>query len=384
MTGDKQNMSESSHPIKVLHVLGKLGSGGEEKLLVSIMENMDRDVVAFDYLLFIHEEGFYDKYVQELGAKLLYLETKPHKGKLVQKIANNFCLYRFMKNTEYPIVHFHGIQPSTYVHAFLAKKAGVKNVIVHAHNTQSLTRFKTKILPLFKQLFGKYPSYYIACSQEAADNMCPKNLPKEKGCVIINGIDCTAYGFTESKRCAFRAENHLNDKFVVGHIGRFAAVKNHQFLLKVFEKVQAIVPNSVLLLIGEGTMKEQIQEMAVSMGISDKVIFYGTTKDVPSALMGMDVMCFPSIYEGLGIVAIEAQAASLPIVVSDGVPESANISEYYYKLNLSDSVKMWADLICSFYGKKDRKPNLNLKDTEYDIKESAKKMTTVYQSLISQ
>ena len=131
-------------------------------------------------------------------------------------------------------------------------------------------------------------------------------------------------------------------------------------------------------------MQNQIREMAVQMGVEDKVLFGGITNDVPSALMGMDVMCFPSIYEGLGIVAIEAQAASLPIVVSDGVPESANISDYYHKLNLNNSVKMWTELVCSFYGKENRKPNMNIQNSEYDIKESARKITAVYKSMLSQ
>ena len=206
ITGGKQNMNENTSSIRVLHVLGKLGSGGVEKLLVSIMENMDRDAVTFDFLLLTNEKGFYDKYVQQLGARLLYLDTRQYKGKLILKAAKYLNLYCFMKKTEYPIAHFHGTQPNTYVQAFLAKKAGVKNVIVHAHNTESLTKFRTKILPIFKKLFGKYPSYYIACSQEAADYMWPKNLPKERGCVVANGIDFSKYAFSESKRHVFRAD----------------------------------------------------------------------------------------------------------------------------------------------------------------------------------
>lgn len=379
---NKRNMNESSPTIRVLHVLGWLGSGGIEKLLVSLMENMDRETVAFDFLLFTHENAFYNDYVQELGSKLHYLDVKQYKWKLTYQIAKFMSFYKFMKTGKYSIVHLHDVQPNTYIYAFLAKKAGVKSVIIHAHNTKSLTETRTRILPLFKLFFGRYPSYYLACSQEAADYMWPKHLKSDKGCILLNGIDFDTYTFSEDKRRIFREENKLDDKYVVGHIGRFAEQKNHPFLLRVFEKVKNRIPSSVLLLIGAGKDKEKIQKMASKMGIIDKVIFYGTTKDVPSALMGMDVMCFPSIYEGLGIVAIEAQAASLPIVVSDGVPESANISEYYYKLNLSEPEEKWAELICSFYGKSVRKANnAHMKKTEYDIRETANKITKVYQAL---
>lgn len=132
-------MNESAPTIRVLHVLGRLGSGGVEKLLVSLMENMDREAVTFDFLLLSHEKGFYDEYVQELGSKLLYLNLRQHKGKFTQSIARLLCFYRFMMTGKYPIIHLHGTQPNTYVYAFLAKKAGVKCVILHAHNTKSFT-----------------------------------------------------------------------------------------------------------------------------------------------------------------------------------------------------------------------------------------------------
>ncbi len=335
-------------PVRVLHVLGRLGSGGVEKLLVTLLENMNCKEVAQDYLLFDSREGFYDDYVKNLGSKIHYVESRCCPIKVLEKLDKQRNLYLFLKKHSYEIVQLHGTQPVIYFRAFLAKKAGIKNVIIHAHNTKSLTKFRTKILPVFKFLFGKYPSYYIACSQEAADYMWPKGLAKEKGCVLINGIDFDTYAFSESKRSAFREENKLNGKYVVGHIGRFAEQKNHPFLLKVFQGVQKKIPDSILLLIGEGKMKEQIREMAVHMGIDDKVIFFGTTKDIPSALMGMDVLCFPSFYEGLGIVAVEAQAASLPVVVSEGVPESANISEYFYKLQLHDPLEKWVEKVSEF------------------------------------
>ena len=332
-------------PIRVLHVLGRLGSGGVEKLLVSLFENMNRDEIIFDFLLSNGEKGFYDKYVQDMGAKLICI---PSGTTFSEKLHRRIESFQFFKQCEYSIIHFHGTQPATYFDACLAKCAGVKNVILHAHNTKSLTKNRTLILPAFKMLFGKYPTFYIACSQEAADYMWPKNVDPDKCSVVINGIDFSKYEFSKTKRDKFREENNLVDKFVVGHIGRFAEQKNHGFLFRVFKEVLHTIPNSVLLLVGEGPIEAEVRSMAASVGIEGRTIFFGTTKDVPSALMGMDVMCFPSHYEGLGIVAVEAQAASLPIVVSEGVPESANISSFYYKLNLKDPIEKWATAICSF------------------------------------
>lgn len=334
--------------VKVLHVLGRLGSGGVEKLLVSVLENINRDEVAQDYLLFDPREGFYDDYVTGLGSKLYYVKRKQYPFKMLDRFEKQRGLYQFLRKNSYDIVQLHGTQPVTYIQAYLAKKAGARNVIIHAHNTKSLTGFKTKILPVFKLLFGKYPSHFIACSREAADYMWPKGLEAGKGSILINGLDFSKYEFSQKKRDRFRTENGLNGKYVVGHIGRFADQKNHRFLFKVFKGVQEKIPNSVLLLVGEGPMERKVREMAAASGVQDKIIFYGTTRDIPAALMGMDVMCFPSIYEGLGIAAVEAQAASLPVVVSEGVPESANISSYYHKLNLSDALSSWVDTVCSF------------------------------------
>lgn len=378
-------MCESLQPIRVLHILRKLGSGGVEKLLVSLMENMDRKTIAFDFLLTSNEKGFYDEYVQELGAKLHYLDIGQHNGKFMQKVARHVGFYRFMRKGKYSIVHLHGTQPITYVNAFLAKKAGVECVILHAHATKSLTRVKTKILPIFKFLFGKYPSYYIACSQEAADYMWPNGLEKDKGCVLINGIDFGSYAFSETRRSLFRKENNLEGKYVVGHIGRFAETKNHRFLLKVFKRVQEIIPNCVLLMIGEGALKKNIQEMADAMGIRENVVFFGTTKDIPSALMGMDVFCFPSFFEGLGIVVVEAQAASLPVVVSEGVPESANISRFFNKLQLNDPLNVWAEKVAEFNWCEERSElSWSMKHAEYDIRTTVEKLTDVYKILLHQ
>lgn len=372
-------MPELIQPIRVLHMVGKLGSGGVEKLLVSVLENINRDEITFDFLLSSEEKGFYDEYVQELGAKLICI---PSGNEIIEKIKRRFKVYKFLKKGKYSIVHLHGTQPQTYADAYLAKKAGVENVILHAHNTQSMTKFRVKVLPLFKSIFGKYPTYYLACSQEAADYMWPKDVDSDKCSVVINGIDFSEYTFSLKKRKIFRQENHLEDKFVVGNIGRFAEQKNQSFLIDIFYQIQKRIPKSALLLIGEGKLEAQIKMKVKELGIENKVIFFGTTKDVPSALMGMDVMCFPSLYEGLGIVAVEAQAASLDVVVSDGVPDSANISPFYHKLNLTDSANAWADKVCSFLNSSYRKSNMQcLGQSSYDIRETANKLMQIYRNL---
>lgn len=376
-------MAESKKTIRVLHYIGRLGSGGVEKLLVSLLENLDRDVIVFDFLLWNNsQKGFYDDYVQKIGAQLFYLNLDEYDNKAKRAFMKAVKLYSFLKRSDYSVLHLHGTQPMQYIYAFLAKKAGVKTVIIHAHNTQSLTGLRTKVLPVFKTLFWKYPSYYLACSQEVADYMWPKGLTKDNGCVLINGIDFSKYNFSEDKRRTFRRENNIEDKFVVGHIGRFAKQKNHRFLLDVFYQVQKRITESVLLLIGEGKLEFEIRRQAEELGIDDKIIFFGTTKDVPSALMGMDVMCFPSLYEGLGIVAVEAQAASLNVIVSEGVPDSANISSYYHKLSLSDSENLWADEVCSFINNSNRNSNMQcFSRSQYDIRETACKLLQIYRNL---
>ncbi len=372
-------MTKASKQIRVLHVLGKLGSGGVEKLLVSLLENIDRDIVCFDFLLASKNiKGFYDDYVTELGSKIYYMNFEENDSKITRKRR----LYSALKKYPYDIVHFHGTDPAIYLNALIARLAGVKNVIIHAHSITSWSSFRIHILPLIKSFFGWAPTYFLACSPEAAEYMWPKNTKASNSCVLLNGIDLNAYAFSQEKRKIFRKQNGLENKFVIGHIGRLSKLKNHEFLIKVFSEIAKKIPNSVLLLIGEGEEKLYIQNMVSDLKLEEKVIFYGTTKDIPSALMGMDVMCFPSLKEGVGIVAIEAQAASLPVVASDGVPDSANVSKYFYKLNLSAPVNDWADLICSLSEKNERIADTkDVEESGYDIKNSAKKIMEIYRSM---
>ena len=179
------------------------------------------------------------------------------------------------------------------------------------------------------------------------------------------------------------------DAFVIGHVGRFAPQKNHQFLLKIVAEIAQQEPNTRLLLVGTGSLRSDIEQQLDQLGLTDKVIFAGVRSDVPRLMLGaMDVFLFPSFYEGLGLVLIEAQAAGLPCVISDVVPEEADVVESLMKrLSLSHSASKWARVVLA--QKKASLPikqfdalSILQKDSPFSIEISAEKLTNIYSNLI--
>lgn len=162
---------------------------------------------------------------------------------------------------------------------------------------------------------------------------------------IPNGIDVNKYIFSEKKQENIRKALKINNSFIVGHVGRFYEVKNHEFLVKIFKEFLKLVPHAKLLLVGDGPLKNKIMELTEEYNIRDKVIFYGLSKNVPDLLQAMDCFVFPSHYEGLGIAVIEAQAASLPVFCSNNVPLEAKITEKCYFIDLAKDETEWAKFI---------------------------------------
>ena len=291
-----------------------------------------------------------DIYFKNLNIKIYEIGTSKNFIKRV------FKEKKIMKDNNYDVIHINGNYCSRLFDCIAAKIAKIKKIIIHSHNTNSGTdnKIKNMIHVITKKLFDFFATDYFACSDEAAKWMFSKKIWKNKKYYFIkNGIDINKFKYNEKSRIDLRNKYNLNNKFVIGHVGRFQYQKNHRFLIDVFYEIQKKNSNSILLLIGTGEFEHEIRNKVEKLGISNKVLFLGNKEDANKYYSAMDCFALPSFFEGLGIVAIESQTSGLPTYVYKSVPEAANISKLFKKIDSLDAV-IWSNEILNSE-KNDRK-----------------------------
>jgi glycosyltransferase involved in cell wall biosynthesis len=251
-----------------------------------------------------------------------------------------------------------------------AKKQNVAKRIIHSHNSRNMSTLINGVLhTINKKRIEKYATDFWACSQMAAEYFYPHAvLSSDRFKIIHNAIEAERFSFNQASRNTKRKELAIDDALVLGHIGRFTSQKNHEFLLKIFSEIHIRVPNSVLLLIGDGPLYGSIKNYVHILGLADYVHFLGIREDIPELLHAMDFYIFPSIYEGLPIVLIEAQAASLYSVTSTAVSSETAITDMISFVDLKNTHKQWAELIISKTGYKRNNVYEEIQNKNYDIK----------------
>lgn len=352
-------------------------AGGLETLIMSWYRNIDRSKVQFDFLVHYQGKFFYDDEIERLGGKIYHLSVRDD---------SNFIKYLsdldqfFKEHKEYKIVHGH-MESLGRFYFKAAKKYGVPVRIAHSHNSATEPTLKGRVKGILAKGFPKYVTHCFACSELAGQFM----FGDRNFTVIKNAIDLSHFQYIEETRAEVRRELNLEDKFVIGHVGRFCTQKNHKYLIDVFEQVHNRNTNAILLLIGKGELLEEVKEYVAKKRLSECVRFMGVREDVNKLYDAMDVFVFPSIFEGLGIVAIEAQESRLMTVCSDVVPKEANVTEYYKAVSLQESPERWAEMICEYasgYEKKDVTDKI--RKAGYDIKKSAMMLQQFYQGVLTQ
>ena len=369
--------------IKILQVLGTRPSGGVGAFLYNYHQYIDKSKLQFDYLMFNDKpNGSYDEKVKALGAKVYVLPGLKHKRlfTLTELLENFFAMHA----QEYSIVHLHSANIAFLV-LRIAKKYGIKVRIIHAHATVYSDKYLWKALRnkiLWK--FGfKYATDYFACSQAAGEFYYGQEAVKSGVVKVIpNAIDLEKYKFDKDIRKKVRTGLNIENKFVIGHIGRMSPQKNQLFLLRVFAEVKKKQDNATLIMIGDGPLRKDIEKEILKLGLKDSVILLGVRDDVPQLLMAMDVFLLPSLFEGLGIVAIEAQASGLKCIISDVIPKETNVGGAEY-LSLQANCKNWAERVLNSLEIKCRADyTANLIKNRYSIKESAKFLEEYYENLL--
>lgn len=370
--------------IRVLQKTATLGSGGIQKILVELQKNMDRNVVQYDYFLNLTEPDFYTDEVLSLGGKIY--GRKHNVGNPVTKIIKrNVLFYKTIKENGYQIVHIDETLEMTAISVLVARLAGVKVIIAHSHNDHASEKIKWCLKyiidPIARWVNSTFATDYFACSQIAAKWLFTERL-NEKGIIKIinNGINAALYEFDPNTRKEVREKLGIENNFVIGHVGRFYKQKNHKFILDTFSDIVKQKPEARLLLIGEGELKDSIKAYAEELGISDSVIFYGLSNEVNKLLQAFDAFVFPSIFEGLGIVAVEAQAASVQtFCAEETIAKEVNITPYCHYIPLSKGHEYWAKSIIEIACSYERKSTTKIiQDANFDIVTVAKDLETFY------
>ena len=324
---------------RILCIVGSMDAGGAETFLMKIYRSIDRSKYQFDFLVCLDKEGIYDQEILVMGGKIYYSESKS-----ANFIKYTKGIYNTVKENKYEYVLRMSSNSFATLDLLIAKMAGAQQLVMRSTNAGAVTGMLGKILnELFFWMPKVIPTVKIAPSTEAAEYVFGKGcVGRGEVTLIKNAIPIEVYRYDENKRNIIRKEFNIANNFVVGHVGRFSCQKNHKFLIKVFAEIVKIKPEAKLMLVGKGELENDIREQILLLGISDKVIFTGVRKDVPALLMSMDVMVFPSLFEGMPNVIIEAQATGLMCVLSDKVTREVAITDVVsFVAPTEDGLKEW-------------------------------------------
>lgn len=367
---------------KVLEISGGgFGFGGASTMTWNWYCNLK--AVQADFFCLFKPDDYYIQKIAANGDSCYIRDGK--KNKLRRKIAEWRQLKKILNGNIYDYVHIHLDGAYNNLVVLLLAKNYVKKVIIHSHNTSTGKSTIKRILHTICKPFLRGSKIVpLACSDDAAAYLFPSRIVNEKRYTVIKyGIDTQKFLFDQAIRDKVKTELGVSGKFVIGHVGRFAYQKNHTFLIDIFAQVHKKCPDAILLLIGDGdsneSLVEAIKEKVCSLGLTDNVVFYGNTDRINEMYQAMDCFVFPSRYEGLGIVLIEAQAAGLKVLCSDAVPQEAKITELMEYMSLTELPGRWSDKILACNNGYPRKNMLQkVVEAGYDIKDSAKKIEEIY------
>ncbi|MBQ2960354.1 MAG: glycosyltransferase family 1 protein [Oscillospiraceae bacterium] len=362
--------------IRVLQMIGSLGVGGSQTMILNIYRNIDRSKMQFDFVV-DHTDPYHSYFVEEVKAMGAKVYTMPGfngaNAAEIKREWNNF----FYLHPEYKVLHSH-VRSYASLYLPVAKKHGVKTII-HSHSTSNGTGAMAMAKNAMQYPLKKQADILMACSTEAGRWLYgDKAMKSDKYILMPNGVDLERFSYSDEARKRLRKELGIEGKFVVGHVGRYLPDKNHAFLLEAFAKLHEKQPNSVLLLVGEGGAQLEAAQKAVKLGIAEHVIMTGNRSDVPELLSAMDIFAFPSIREGLPMTLIEAQANGLTCLISDRISPDVDISPLIKRMPIDDAER-WAWEMLGEHKRQDVKDDI--RKAGFDVKESAKKMAELYRKL---
>ena len=373
--------------IKLLFYTELWANAGIESVIMSLFRNFDLSKISVDIMASQNLSDFYDEEIKKLGGKKIITLKGIYNSPAKRMTANQSAFEKIIKNERYDIVHLHMCNAASMIYGKIAKKAGVKVVVYHSHNTNLSTNhraIKTAVHNLCKLRYEKYADILFSCSDLASQWMFSKKAINNGNVKLIkNAIDLDRFTFDENKRNNYRKKLGVADDFVLGHIGRFAVAKNHPFIISVFYQLHKMNPKSKLLLIGEGEDETEIRNKVHELGLDEVVIFYGTTKEIPQMLWVMDAFILPSFFEGNPVVGIEAQAASTPCFFADTITKMCKLTDIVQYLSLDEKPEKSAEEILKVSLRDRHETRTKMIKEGYDIKSVAAFVQQQYEKEIA-
>jgi len=368
--------------IKVLQVSPSLGGGGVPVMLLNWYRYMDHDRIHFDFTTFA-EAGTNELFTDEVlsyGSKIYYLKGK-EPNKRAPLLGTFLQIKKILKNNEYDIVHSH-LNGFSLIILTAAMISGIKVRISHSHAFYNRSTLMQSV-KMGTLNFGlkNIATCYCACSKKAGKYLFGDDLMNNnKVNIIKNGIDAKKFAYNQDVRDMYRSMFNLQDKFVIGHVGRIDYSKNHNFLIDIFYEIYKTNKDSRLVLVGDGDLKDEVQRKVNNLRIEDVVMFLGARKDVHNLLQMFDVFLFPSRNEGFGIAPLEAQAAGLKTFVSEAVASEVKVTDLIEFISLNKDASYWAKKVGQFKKRGYKRENTYqlIKEAGYDLESVANYVENLY------
>lgn len=363
-------------PLIIAHVIGKWLGGGVEAVVMNYYKNIDRTKIQFDFICDNDSTDIpYDE-IKKLGGRVILI---PPYQKIFEYEKE---LLKIFKENNYQIVHSH-INTLSAFPLRVAKKAKIKIRIAHSHSTTNKKEWKKNLLKQILRPFSKlYATDYMACSELAGRWLFGNKEYNRKNVYLLNNaIDLDKFKYNEKIRTEKRKELKIkDDNLVIGHIGRFVEQKNHRFLIDIFNEIYKTNKKAILLLIGKGPLETEIKEKVEKLGLTKVVYFLGQRSDVNELYQVFDVFLLPSLYEGLPVVGVEAQATGNLCYFSTSMTKETKVLDTTKFMSLENTPKEWSKNIfkdLKKYKKTDTKDQVS--KYGFNIQEEAKRLVTYYE-----
>lgn len=365
-------------PIRVLHVFGSLRRGGAETMILNQYRNIDKTRIQFDFLVNERDsEPSIAAEITRLGGRIY---TVPELSPWNIRKYRQAWITLLQGHPEWKIIHGHNTSAGL-LYIPLAK-AFNRITIAHSHTAGGEYSVKSLLKRLLRYPLRHMADYLAACSEKSAKWM----FGNAGGKVLLlrNGIDISQCLLNPAVREEKRKALQMEDRFIVGHVGRFHPLKNHRFLLKVFQQIRKKEDSAVLLLVGDGKYRTKIEKEAGRLKLEDSVIFAGVRSDVPQLLQAMDAFVFPSRFEGIPLALLEAQAAGLYCVASTKIDPAVKICDGLKLMSLHQSPEEWAEAVLACKDLERRNTSGELERAGYSARENAKRLERYYFTLLEE
>lgn len=358
---------------RVLQVTSKLFRGGAEAFIMNVYRNINRERVQFDFLTFRSPREFYEDEIERLGGRIYHVPIMEGMNFLRRRsMLDSF----FAEHSSYCAIHGHmAALGGDYLAA--AERAGIQRRFSHSHIADFERNPRGYLKHAFERGFGDHATHRLACSTSAGKYM----YGDAPFVVVNNGIDIERFSFSPSSRASFRASIGASEREpLIGHVGRFELMKNHDFLIEIFASMVRNGLPGRLVLAGDGSLRRKMEEKVSLLGIDDRVVFLGVIEDMPSFYSGIDVFVMPSLFEGLPFSVIEAQCSGLPCVLSDTISSECKVAKDVQFLPLSAGDDAWGASVKRFLqvAKDNRDGSSFVRAAGYDIADVARVLEGLY------